>query len=74
MGNQNEGARLLGAWMQRREYSAGAVARLIGCHRSFVSLLLSGKRKPSLNTALVLDRVSGGAVPAASWEHARRAA
>lgn len=35
--------------------------------RPHLSLLLAGKKRPSLALAIRIEQVTGGAVPAASW-------
>lgn len=43
------------------------LADLIGISRPYLSGLLSGKKRPSLDLALRIEDVTRGAVPAASW-------
>lgn len=42
-------------------------AEMIGVQQSMVSRLLKGKARPSLETAVAIERATGGAVPAATW-------
>lgn len=43
------------------------LAALIGCDRSHVSKLLSGKAFPSRKLAIEIADKTGGAVPVTSW-------
>lgn len=54
-------------WLQRSGRSRAQVARDIGCSKSYFSQLANGQRQPSLALAARIERLSGGAVPAASW-------
>lgn len=42
-------------------------AEMIGVKQSMVSRLLSGAALPSLQTAVKIERKTGGAVPASAW-------
>lgn len=42
-------------------------ARRIGVSQSYLSSLISGRKEPSLRIAARIERLSNGAVPAASW-------
>lgn len=42
-------------------------ANKIGVKQSTVSRLSSGTTKPSLELAVIIERETGGAVPASSW-------
>lgn len=44
-----------------------AWAARIGVSKSYLSHLIRGNRMPSLQTAVRIERETGGAVPAASW-------
>lgn len=44
----------------------------LGVSRSYMSDLLNGKRQPSLDLALRIARLTGGAVPVESWEKTQR--
>jgi len=43
------------------------LARRLGISRPYLSLLELGKRVPSLDLAIRIDRETGGAVPVGSW-------
>lgn len=61
-----------------RDYIKGAgvdragFADDLGISRGFLSLLEGGKRQPSLDLALRIARLTGGAVPVECWERAGR--
>lgn len=42
-------------------------ASALGIGRPFLSHLESGKKRPSLELAIRIERLTNGAVPAASW-------
>ena len=44
-----------------------AIADQLGISASYLSLLEGGKKRPSLDLAFRIERLTGGAVPAASW-------
>lgn len=44
-----------------------AWAARLGVSKSYLSDLLGGKRRPSLDLAFRIERATGGAVPAAVW-------
>jgi len=52
-------AEQLGHLMAERGISGNALARKVPCDRSHISLLLNGKRRPSLETAKRLDEILG---------------
>jgi len=43
------------------------LADRLGISQAFLSQLLNGRRTPSLELAVRIERLTGGAVPAASW-------
>lgn len=45
----------------------GDFAKDIGISPSFLSQILSNRRKPSLKLALAIDKATDGEVPASSW-------
>jgi transcriptional regulator with XRE-family HTH domain len=45
----------------------GVWAERLGISRSYLSLLETGAKTPSLDLAVRIERETGGAVPAASW-------
>ncbi|WP_414973790.1 helix-turn-helix transcriptional regulator [Cereibacter sphaeroides] len=42
-------------------------AAALGISRSYLSLLETGKKQPSLEVAVRIERITSGAVPASSW-------
>ncbi|KHQ50357.1 MULTISPECIES: helix-turn-helix domain-containing protein [Mameliella] len=42
-------------------------AERLGVSGAYMSLLVNGKKQPSLELAVRIDRVTGGKVPATSW-------
>lgn len=42
-------------------------ANELGIGRPFLSMLESGKKRPSLELAVRIERLTGGQVPASSW-------
>ena len=50
---------LLTSRVKRREF-----ARDVGVSESYISLLISGKRRPSVSVALQIERITGGEVSA----------
>lgn len=42
-------------------------AERIGCSRSYLSEILSGKKRPSLEVACRIEDLTEGKVPASSW-------
>ncbi len=47
--------------------SRAAWATRIGVSRSYLSDMLNGKKTPSLDVAVRIERLTQGAVPASSW-------
>ncbi|QCP88117.1 XRE family transcriptional regulator [Cereibacter sphaeroides] len=48
--------------MTREQFAAAA-----GISRSYLSLLEAGKKQPSLEVAVRIERLTNGGVPATSW-------
>jgi len=48
-----------------------AIADQLGISTAYLSQLESGKKRPSLDLAFRIERLTGGAVPAASWTQAQ---
>ncbi|WP_431197557.1 helix-turn-helix transcriptional regulator [Shimia thalassica] len=49
-------------------------AKRLEISKSYMSDLLNGKRIPSLEVAVRIERATGGAVPASSWINSEDAA
>jgi transcriptional regulator with XRE-family HTH domain len=43
------------------------VAQKLGVSQAYLSQLLSGQRRPSLELAVHIEQMTGGAVPTTSW-------
>jgi DNA-binding transcriptional regulator YdaS (Cro superfamily) len=61
------GAVELRVWMARNGVNGAQAARLFGVSRGRLASYRTGRYRPSLDSALAMERVTGGAVPAASW-------
>jgi transcriptional regulator with XRE-family HTH domain len=59
--------------MKKTKTVQAEVARRAGISQSEISLLLSGKRSPSLATARAIAAATGGAVTIDSWPTERAA-
>lgn len=60
------GAALLRAWIDRSGYKTQAnVASAWGFKESFLSMLVNGKRVPSLDNAVRIEQLTG--IPVQSW-------
>lgn len=60
------GAALLKAWIGRSGYRTQAdVASAFGFKESFLSMLVNGKRAPSLDNAVKIERFTG--IPVQAW-------
>lgn len=58
----------LKTYMERNHLGVTEFARLVGCVPSAVSMWRLGHRIPDLRSAFAIERVTKGAVPAASWD------
>lgn len=52
-------------WMRRRGFTQADMARYFNWDQSFVSVLLSGRRSPGLETAITIERLAG--IPVEAW-------
>lgn len=60
------GPELLLQWIERMGFDTHMDAAVaLGFHFSFISHLLAGRRRPSLNNAVKIERISG--IPVAAW-------
>lgn len=48
------------------------LANILGISRPYMSLLVAGKKRPSLELAVRIEQVTGGAVPVVSWVEQQR--
>lgn len=62
-----EGARLLREYMAREGITSRAVAERIGVVPVYLSQILGGHRRPSLDLAIRIEGETSGAVPCRSW-------
>lgn len=58
---------LLKQTIQESSLTPAQWAIRLGISRPHMSTLMSGKRKPSLDLAVRIERATNGAVPAESW-------
>jgi len=58
---------MLAEFISKSGKSRAAFAEKIGISRSYLSEILSGKRRPGLVLAVSIERETCGAVPASSW-------
>jgi transcriptional regulator with XRE-family HTH domain len=59
------GAEQLSEWMRRAKMNQAEAARYLGFDAPYVSVLLSGKRTPGLDNAILLERLTG--IPVEAW-------
>lgn len=64
------GSQLLRDWLNRRGYQQKEGAEFLGLHETVVSMFVNGKRRPPLETAVHIERLTG--IPVASWVSSRR--
>lgn len=57
----------LATWVEASKKTLTANAEIIGVSVQHLSNLLHGHTKPSRETAVDIERATGGAVPVASW-------
>lgn len=62
-----KGPSLLASWLKKRDCSHEQFAEMVGAHRTQVFRAVRGKRRPGLDLAVLIERVTGGAVPVESW-------
>lgn len=58
----------LDAWLAANGLTKTALAEALDCHRQLVQRWSSGQNKPTLETALVLELLTDGAVPRQGWQ------
>ncbi len=61
------GAQKLAAYLKRGGLTQLEFAKLAGVPGPQVSMWLSGRRRPGLNSAFKIERATAGAVPAFCW-------
>lgn len=57
----------LKSYLEAFDGNQQALAAYLGISRPHVSLLLSGRKKPSLQLAGRIEKLTGGAVPMTAW-------
>jgi DNA-binding transcriptional regulator YdaS (Cro superfamily) len=59
----------LGKWLSRVNppITQADLADKLGVDQTLVSKWLSGHRRPNVDNALAIERLTGGAVPVESW-------
>lgn len=58
----------LATYLKSEKISQREFALSIGINHSVVSRFASGRARPSLSTALAIERATGGRVPVVAWE------
>lgn len=56
------------AYIQETRTKQSAFAEQLGVSRSYLSELVGGSKRPSLNLAFAIERLTEGAVKASDWE------
>ena len=64
------GAELLKAWIERRGYRQNEAAIHLDLNEAFLSMLVNGKRLPSLDNAIRIERHTG--IPVEAWSSSER--
>ena len=54
-------------WMRVNDLHSAAMARQAGISRQLMSLILSGRNRPGLGTAIAIERATCGAVKMKDW-------
>lgn len=57
----------LGAYLAKHGIEQHEFARSSGLPAPLISMWLSGKRSPGLDSAFAIERATGGEVPATAW-------
>ncbi len=52
---------------ENKRVRQSAIAQLLGVSEAYISLLLSGKKQPSLKTACTIEAITSGKVKASDW-------
>ncbi|WP_092886859.1 helix-turn-helix transcriptional regulator [Roseicitreum antarcticum] len=64
----------LSAYLSREGIRQGDFAKRVGLTQATVSRLARNAMRPRLETALTIERATGGAVPVSSWGQSEDAA
>lgn len=54
-------------WREERKVKQSEMAAKLGVSQSYLSQVETGARRSNLELALAIERVTEGAIPAASW-------
>lgn len=65
-----DGIEQLRGWMKRKKLNMTETAEYLGWHLSLMSLILAGKRRPTLDQAAQLDDEAG--IPPKAWVSSSR--
>ena len=60
---------MLDAYIKDSGLTQASFAARVGVRQSAISKVCNGVRRPSIDLAARIERVTGGKVPAASWAH-----
>ena len=60
-------AKALRVWMAEKDLSAKQVASLVGCVAGTIWAIRRGRTRPHLRTAVEIERITEGLIPACSW-------
>lgn len=55
--------------LKRHGLTTSDFAKDLGCHRSFVSLIITGRKRPGLTLAAKIEHLTLGAIRAVDWVH-----
>jgi len=62
-----QGATLLAEWRAQQGLKQGVAAKMMGVSQTSFSDYERGRKKPRIEHAISIDRVTGGHVPVAAW-------
>ena len=57
----------LRTYLNETKSKQSALAAAVGVSRGYLSELVGGSKRPSLELAVLIERATAGAVPATSW-------
>lgn len=57
----------LSRWIDAAGTTREAFATKLGVNRNYLDMLCRGARKPSLDLAVEIERITRGAIPASEW-------
>lgn len=58
---------MLAQFIQKSEYTQASFAARLGISASYMSDIINGKKRPSLDLAFEIERETEGFVPASTW-------